>query len=60
VAYLIPHNAIRLETIGFIDRPATREELKGMQKILSQGMREGALGFSTGLDYCPARFSKYG
>lgn len=57
VAYLVPHNALRLETIGFVDRPATAEELKRMQDIVSLGMKEGAVGFSTGLDYFPGRFS---
>jgi N-acyl-D-amino-acid deacylase len=57
VAYLVPHNALRLETVGFVDRPATSEELSAMQGLLEQGMREGAVGFSTGLDYFPCRYS---
>jgi len=57
VAYLVPHNALRLETIGFNDRAATTEELGKMQDIIADGMREGAVGFSTGLDYFPARYS---
>jgi len=57
VAYLVPHNALRLETVGFKDRPATPQELTGMQEIMARGMREGAVGFSTGLDYFPCRYS---
>ncbi len=57
VAYLVPHNALRLETMGFIDRVATAEELKKMQALMAQGMQEGAVGFSTGLDYYPGRYS---
>ncbi len=57
VAYLVPHNALRLETMGFVDRTATSQEMAGMQELMAQGMREGAVGFSTGLDYFPCRYS---
>lgn len=57
VAYLVPHNALRLEAMGFVDRTPTVQELSKMQKLLTQGIREGAVGFSTGLDYYPARYS---
>jgi N-acyl-D-amino-acid deacylase len=56
VAYLLPHNALRLETMGFADRQATAEELGTMQRMIEQGMMEGAVGFSTGLDYFPGRY----
>ena len=57
VAYLVPHNVLRLEVLGFVDRVATAEELTKMQELVAQGMREGAVGFSTGLDYFPARYA---
>jgi len=57
VAYLVPHNTLRLETMGFVDRVATAEELTKMRELMAQGMREGAVGFSTGLDYFPCRYS---
>lgn len=57
VAYLVPHNALRLEAMGFTDRVATAEEMTKMQELMAQGMRQGAIGFSTGLDYCPCRYS---
>jgi len=57
VAYLVPHNALRLEVMGFVDRVATAEELKKMQELMAQGIREGAIGFSAGLDYHPGRYS---
>ncbi|MGI6574856.1 MAG: N-acyl-D-amino-acid deacylase family protein [bacterium] len=56
VAYLLPHNALRLETIGFYDRQATPTELAQMQKIVAQAMEEGAVGVSFGLDYYPGRY----
>ncbi len=57
VAYLVPHNALRLETMGFVDRTATTEKMTRMQELMAQGMREGAVGFSTGLDYFPCRYA---
>jgi len=57
VVYLVPHNALRLETMGFVDRVATAEELTKMRALMAQGMCEGAIGFSTGLDYFPCRYS---
>ncbi|MBA7615844.1 D-aminoacylase [subsurface metagenome] len=57
VAYLVPHNALRLEAMGFADRVATTEEMTKMQELMAQGMREGGIGFSTGLDYFPCRYS---
>ena len=57
VAYLVPHNALRLEAMGFVDRVATAEELTKMQELMAQGICEGAVGFSTGLDYFPCRYS---
>ena len=57
VAYLVPHNALRLEAMGFADRIATAEELAKMRKMLAKGMSEGAIGFSAGLDYYPGRYS---
>ncbi|MFC1942454.1 amidohydrolase family protein [Chloroflexota bacterium] len=57
VAYLVPHIALRMETTGFTDRAATAAELAKMQELVAQGMREGAVGFSTGLDYFPVGYS---
>ena len=58
VAYLVPHNTLRLETMGFVDRTTSAGEMAKMQALMAQGMREGAVGFSTGLDYFPCRYSK--
>jgi N-acyl-D-amino-acid deacylase len=43
--------------IGTGNRPATAEELKRMQAIVDQAMREGAIGLSTALIYPPGRFA---
>ena len=57
VAYLVPHIALRLEVIGWADCPASPHEIGRMRELMSEGMRQGAVGFSTGLDYFPARYS---
>jgi N-acyl-D-amino-acid deacylase len=56
-AYLIPHGAVRLHAIGMEDRRATAEEIRSMQDLIRQGMREGAVGISTGLIYPPCCYA---
>jgi N-acyl-D-amino-acid deacylase len=56
-AYLIPHGAVRLHAIGMEDRRATAEEIRLMQDLIRQGMREGAVGISTGLIYPPCCYA---
>ncbi|MBO0723137.1 MAG: D-aminoacylase, partial [Blastocatellia bacterium] len=56
-SYLIPHGAIRLNAMGMEDRRATRDEISEMQQQIRQGMREGALGLSTGLIYPPCCYA---
>jgi N-acyl-D-amino-acid deacylase len=58
VVYLIPHNALRLEVMGFEPRPADKGECDAMRRLLKEGMDQGAVGFSTGLDYYPGRYSE--
>src|SRR5207247_356172 len=40
------------------DRPPTQAELKTMEELVEQGMKEGAVGLSTGLIYLPGVFAK--
>ena len=56
-AYLIGNSALRICTVGWEDRPATRAELADMQALLREGMQEGAFGLSTGLDYPPGAYA---
>lgn len=51
VATLVPNGNLRLSTVGLADRPANADEMSQMRKLLAQGLEEGALGFSTGLEY---------
>lgn len=43
--------------IGNVNRPATADELKEMQQIIDEAMRDGAIGLSTSLIYLPAMYS---
>ncbi len=56
-SYLIPHGAVRLSAMGMEDRRATRDETAAMRQSIRQGIREGAIGLSTGLIYPPCCFA---
>jgi len=52
-AYLVPHGAIRLEALGFRNRPLTGDALAVAEVALRNGLADGAVGFSSGLNYYP-------
>ena len=54
--YLVPAGTVRFEVCGREDRPATGDERRRMGDLVAQGMSEGALGLSSGLDYVPNIF----
>jgi N-acyl-D-amino-acid deacylase len=56
-AYLIPHGQVRLTVMGMEDRRATAREIAAMQQLVREGMRDGAVGFSTGLIYPPCCYA---
>jgi N-acyl-D-amino-acid deacylase len=58
VAALIGHNAIRSSIMGSANRAPTAAELSKMEALVAQGMRDGAVGFSTGLWYVPGTYSQ--
>ncbi|WP_426702254.1 N-acyl-D-amino-acid deacylase family protein [Rhodanobacter sp. Col0626] len=47
----------RAMVIGYGDRKPTPDELKQMQAIIADAMRDGAFGVSTALQYPPATYS---
>lgn len=57
VATLIGHNDVRNGVMGRAKRAPTPEELEMMLQLVDQGMRDGAVGFSTGLIYNPGSYS---
>ncbi|CAM3411916.1 N-acyl-D-amino-acid deacylase family protein [Isoptericola cucumis] len=56
-AYLVPQGTLRHLVVGPEDRPATPEEVRRMADLLAQGLREGALGMSSGLTYTPGMYA---
>lgn len=58
IATLVGHNDVRKEVMGRSNRTPTESELKKMEAIVEQAMKEGAVGFSTGLIYIPGTYSK--
>ncbi|CAM5676373.1 N-acyl-D-amino-acid deacylase family protein [Streptomyces microflavus] len=57
-AYLIPQGTVRMYAVGWEDRPATDAELARMKELVDQGMREGAVGMSSGLTYTPGMYAE--
>ena len=57
VASLVGHNTVRSKVMGTANRQATPEEIARMQEMVEAGMRDGAVGFSTGLIYIPGTYS---
>ena len=54
---LIGHNTIRRKVMEYKMEDPTPEELEEMKTLIDGEMREGALGFSTGLAYLPGIYS---
>jgi N-acyl-D-amino-acid deacylase len=58
LATLIAHGSVRRRVMGLGDRAPTPEDLKQMEGVVEQGMKDGAVGFSTGLIYVPGTYAK--
>ncbi|MGA5502067.1 N-acyl-D-amino-acid deacylase family protein [Streptomyces umbrinus] len=57
-AYLIPQGSVRMLAVGWDDREATPRELDRMRQLVAEGMRQGAVGMSSGLTYTPGMYAK--
>src|ERR1043166_4196714 len=58
LATLIAHGSVRRRVMGLGDRAPTPEELKQMEVVVDQAMKDGAVGLSTGLIYVPGTYAK--
>lgn len=58
VAAFVGHGPLRVGVLGGQQRPATQEETRTMEKLLDQSLEEGAIGFTTGLEYSPGSSSR--
>jgi N-acyl-D-amino-acid deacylase len=56
-ATLYGHNTVRRAVMGTERRAPTPDELDEMQRLVAQSMRDGAVGFSTGLQYVPGTYA---
>ena len=57
-ATLIGHNTVRREVMGTANRNPTIPELGKMKALVWRAMADGAVGFSTGLQYVPGTYAQ--
>ncbi|MCW2919314.1 MAG: N-acyl-D-amino-acid deacylase [Actinomycetia bacterium] len=55
--YLVPHGSVRMLAVGWEARPSTDAELARQRELVATGMREGAVGMSSGLTYVPGMYA---
>ena len=58
VIHQVPHNSVRRQAMGNANRLPTSDELKKMEEIVDQQMKDGCWGLSTGLIYTPGTYAK--
>jgi N-acyl-D-amino-acid deacylase len=56
--HYVGHGTARRAAMGVAAREPTPDELERMKAFVERGMREGAIGLSTGLFYSPGSFAK--
>ena len=56
-AYLVAHGAVRLEALGFYDKPLVGDALEHAKRLITEGIEQGACGFATGMSYHPQSWS---
>jgi N-acyl-D-amino-acid deacylase len=54
---MLGNSPLRVNTVGWTNRPASAAEQADMQALLREAMEEGAWGMSTGLDYPPGGYA---
>ncbi|GAA4750300.1 amidohydrolase family protein [Nocardioides endophyticus] len=57
VAYAVPLGTVRHEVLGSDPAPPDAADLRAMRELVAQGLEDGAVGASSGLDYVPGRFA---
>jgi N-acyl-D-amino-acid deacylase len=57
VCTLIPNGNVRIEAMGLESRRPTADELAAMRRLVREGMEQGAVGLSSGLDYVPSIYA---
>lgn len=57
ITSFVGSSTLRVNAIGYEDRPATEAEMKQMKALVQQAMEEGAVGMSAALIYPPATYA---
>jgi N-acyl-D-amino-acid deacylase len=58
IASLVGHNTVRRAAMGGdFNRPPSPEEMGRMRELIEQAMKDGAVGFSSGLEYLPGAYA---
>ena len=57
IVYILGNSPVRIDAIGWEDKPATKTDIANMKAIIREAMEEGAVGMSTGLDYPPGNYA---
>ncbi len=57
VASMVGHGTVRGLVVGSEDRPATEAEVSRMRSLVESALGQGAVGFSSGLEYTPGSFA---
>ena len=57
LALYVGHSTLRATVLGELHRAATPTELAQMRRLLAEGLRDGAVGLSVGLEYFPGRYA---
>jgi len=57
IGAFIGQGSVRAAIIGRVNRPASAQEIEKMRVIVEQGMRDGAFGLSSGLEYVPGTYT---
>lgn len=58
VASFVGATTVRVNVVGYDDRPPNPEELDKMRALVKQAMEEGAMGVGSSLIYAPAFYAK--
>ena len=56
-AYPVSHGALRMESVGFYDKPLEGKYLDKAKYLLDEGLSQGAVGLATGMSYHPNAWS---
>ena len=57
IGYILGNSPVRIDAMGWGNRPATPDDLENMKSVIREAMEEGAFGMSTGLDYPPGNYA---